>query len=760
MIDTQPFIDLGWHTVPLKGELKRLPNGKKTIPMFFKNWREQCRVTKVLEPAALGGAMTGPESGIIAIDCDNSTTYNIFKSLDPSYDFHFISLGKKDDKGVDQDSGTIIYKYTDALNDCFSLHNGSMSIDFYSSNGFIYLPTEANETKKPMDTVPELKEAPESVIALLRALKDGKRITPTEITQRNHRLNLAPMVHQFLITKQVNRALFKMLTPKNFRDSEAFLSKGYLHPNEVVDGRGSEYLSKVSAILGADASVNAELYCDAMIAINNLFDDPMPRTRLNATIIEPMINLSASIDGVTIWQEDENWDKETLWLATKAKNIVQIFYDDRRLMYYVVDISNETVTVFEHVAALVNHLQAIAVEPMSRAEVQAAVPNILAAAEPSKVFGFFEEEDSNRQLFNTFVSTKAYKVFKEPEEYEPYYKRPDITLKYIETLIPDPAMRMYLLGFLRRKLDTFDYSPVILYFLGVPGSGKDTFVNILERIIGEPSIDRPTAKVFLEKHNGWLLDKFFVQLDEYGDQLSLANRDEALGLLKAYTGKPRIQIRKMNTDGFSFDHNITFIMTANRNPLMLDQDDRRVALFSCPNKLEEQDWVYDAGGIETVIQALDSEVVDFCYYLSTELTNISARDYNIPPQSANKQKMTAAALADNKRIAYYLKTKNWEELRILMDTYGPPDILERADKDKLYEHHLIEMYDTMQDGEGNPKLAIRRAMDDAGFVKQRSSIRNKMTGSTELAYYYYVYGFRNILNVITEVEDDLSDPED
>jgi len=36
--DTAPFIELGWHTISLGGELKRLPNGKKTIPIFGKDW--------------------------------------------------------------------------------------------------------------------------------------------------------------------------------------------------------------------------------------------------------------------------------------------------------------------------------------------------------------------------------------------------------------------------------------------------------------------------------------------------------------------------------------------------------------------------------------------------------------------------------------------------------------------------------------------------------------------------------------------------
>lgn len=93
--DTAPFIELGWHTISLGGELKRLPNGKKTIPIFGKNWLEKALENMEYKPAPLGGAVTGKESGIIAIDCDNTVTYNLFKALDPDYKFHFISKGKK-----------------------------------------------------------------------------------------------------------------------------------------------------------------------------------------------------------------------------------------------------------------------------------------------------------------------------------------------------------------------------------------------------------------------------------------------------------------------------------------------------------------------------------------------------------------------------------------------------------------------------------------------------------------------------------------
>jgi len=56
----------------------------------------------------------------------------------------------------------------------------------------------------------------------------------------------------------------------------------------------------------------------------------------------------------------------------------------------------------------------------------------------------------------------------------------------------------------------------------------------------------------------------------------------------------------MRSDGFNYKHCISFIMTANNNPLPVEMDDRRFAFINTPNKLEAQPWVKDMGGISNV----------------------------------------------------------------------------------------------------------------------------------------------------------------
>jgi hypothetical protein len=87
------FINLGWHTVPLQGELIRKDDGTKTLPTFEKNWRKKYQEVRNEKSTKIGGAMTGAVSGILAIDCDNTVTHTLFKSLDPEYTFEFRSVG-------------------------------------------------------------------------------------------------------------------------------------------------------------------------------------------------------------------------------------------------------------------------------------------------------------------------------------------------------------------------------------------------------------------------------------------------------------------------------------------------------------------------------------------------------------------------------------------------------------------------------------------------------------------------------------------
>ncbi len=706
----EPFIKLGWNTVPLKGKLARLEDGKKTVPTFQKGWREHYQEETNTVKSKLGGTITGEVSGIIAIDCDNTDTYNMFRAMDPDYDFVFISKGKG------YDAGTIIYKFEPELSTSFSLNDDRIALDVYSNNGFVYLPTEANETKVPLTTLPDIKEMPATVKLILQQLHDLKN-APQGITETAANITtgncLAPLVEQFAKDGEYMQGLFRIITPKDFRSEADYVKNGHLHPAKVPQGRGSEYLSKISAILGKDQSVGIDLYVSAMHAINELWDDPMDGDKLDLTILDPMITGNASIDGVPLWQYNEDWQKHRLVLQTKRQSNVELGFDDKRNGYYCVDVLNEHVKHFGADSELQSYVDAVAVNTIKKAVLKQSLPIINVVSAPHRSFGFHLDDDPNIKTLNTFIQTPELNILNNPEDYKEHYRRPEATLNYFRSLVPEEKMRNYLLSFTKRKLMTFEYSPVILYFMGVHGSGKDTYVGILEQIVGK--VARPTVKEFLEKNNAWLLDTYFVQLDEYGNQLTrISDKEEALGKLKAYTGKAQVSIRAMRTDSYDYRHSATFIMTANKNPLMLEEGDRRIAFLPTPNKLDLEDWVQEMGGVYKAWNQIMSEIKDFCYYLATEIEMLDGKSYVSPPNSDAKLTLIADSMYASARLAFILKNKMWDYLKDLALEFNAKSLRTAINNKHITEDCLVELYDGLTDMNGDPR-ALTKAIRNAGI---------------------------------------------
>ena len=76
-------IEAGYYTVPLKGDIKRLPDKTKTVPIFEKGWNTKWTNALNKDTTDVGGIFTGFINKLVAIDCDNQETFDLFIALDP-----------------------------------------------------------------------------------------------------------------------------------------------------------------------------------------------------------------------------------------------------------------------------------------------------------------------------------------------------------------------------------------------------------------------------------------------------------------------------------------------------------------------------------------------------------------------------------------------------------------------------------------------------------------------------------------------------
>ena len=241
-----------------------------------------------------------------------------------------------------------------------------------------------------------------------------------------------------------------------------------------------------------------------------------------------------------------------------------------------------------------------------------------------------------------------------------------------------------------------------------------------------------------------MIDRFFIQLDEYGNKLTKhSERQEALGKIKAYTGSDEIQIRAMRQDGFNYKHRITFISTANSNPLPIENEDRRILYIKTPNKLSTQEWVINSGGIAHVYETIFTEIMDFCYFLATEVENLKLDDYVQPLETPDKDKLILDNMPAIEQIAYYVKNSNWDAIKELALECGITTFDETWEVNKLQDEKLQELYTVMTEGNGSPRVVVKM-MKDLGH----SRLHSTKHGSN--VFYYLINELHNYkINEVT-----------
>ena len=737
MNNISPFMDLGWYVVPLDGSIKRKKDGTKTTPIFKGKWKELYYDNPYEgEPSNLG-AVICDKSGIISVDCDDEATYQLFKSLDPKYDFAFVSKDKP------SGGASIIYKLPEDLKDtrAFRIHDSTMQLDFQTGPLLQFLPTTSNESKEDWKAetfadLPTLKEPPLKVVQLLNTISNlyqsSKSLTTssgdaTVYSTLKHYKHLAPFLDGFLSTQQFNDELFRILTPKSLQGSVQYMRERTLHPNNVPDGKGNEYITCVAGVLVCDASVSPSLFKKFMIHLNTMWDRPYSREAITK-IIEYQVNRK-------LWVYDEDWKDRVSLILTEYNTLVKVFYDPITRLYYTVD-SVYGMSVFNNVDTIPKHLNSI-VEGTRRyktPEIYNYLEKRQIIVSAKEAFGdsMPDDDDAGRLVkHNVFQRSKAYAVLLEPELYKEEFegKVPHTTIAFFKHLIPDDDTREYVIRFILTKLRTMNFSEVILYFLGKTGAGKNLFVDWLAKITENKAntstdyqmVVEVDLENFLSKYNLWIVNALFANLDEYGEKTQGSFEDrKVLAQLKSYTGKENIQLRTMNTDPQSTKHKCTFILTANENRLSPDLEDRRIVLIDTPDMLSRAKFVVDAGGKSQAIETMFNEVELWCYYWATNYKELSADAYRTPPVSKFKQDLILSHLPPSKKIAAIIADQN---LRMLVQIMDDNDMIKELTDDAphgaISKKTLVALFEVITEGTSARKPMLDRALRELDLEPSR-----------------------------------------
>ena len=738
--DLQPFIDLELFTVPLNGKsIHRNAKGKKEGYSFPNNWQRVHSEDQNNLATPIGGLLTG-KGGVIAIDCDDTATWELFRSLDPTNTAYFESVGKLDKDNKPLVCGTILYKHSNDAPASFRGTNG-YDLDYFNGTGMVFLPTQANKTKTAWQTDGdtlcnhlnepiEFKELPKAVITTLDLLQH--RPTPqTSVAHTTVNRKNKGFLGKILATTPLSKGeyhpiLTKILTPKEYR-SPKYIKQGHLHPNDIL-GSGHMYLFKIACAVASDNTVDKDMFIDLMDYINELWDEPMPSKQLNKTIVAPIVSGNqTNSSGEPYWSYDENWDNGAGYSVVEKRDnsLIEVFYDPTKMDYYLYDVGEETHLAIHKRPELVNHLKAIA-GGVDQKELDACIDNVLTYSEPTQNYGYF----NNDRDFNLFKASDALKIVNEPDLHKDRYETPIEFISFMEHFIPSGEQRNYLLRLIRTKLTTFKYSPVVPYIIGVQGSGKNTIMSVLQNIMGKAYVLTDVGgEQFLEKYNGWLMDKYFVQLNELGDTVTTAGeKKKAQGILKNYTGSREFECRRMQTEAFTYEQKAMFIMTANESPLTIEDTDRRLYYISTPNTFDYSPQCV-ASDPSTVHEAIMRQTNDIAYYLATEFKNLPNTDYVRAPIAEGKAEMIFNSLNSSTKIAWALDN---QEFDLLSEWLIDPTAVFNADTSagKIWLPNLAEAYAHHSTSE-DPLTVMKLAMKSRGFKMHFGSHR----GHTNTGYY-------------------------
>lgn len=794
------FKDLGFRTMPIGKpgfKLIRDEAGKKHIVdqngevvsfnlAMPSDWTNVYgKQAKDYPDTSLGGLICGElqnkqphEIEVIALDCDNDAAWKIVTSMDPEYKFSFTSINKP--------GGTVIYQLPDELREVtqFSLDANGLKLEYMTKrdsgpNAMIYLPTTANKTKAAIAKGAELDYPPQSLIVLLKTLKPTKLVASVQPELQSMSTSLpfnAPLVKQYVLearaAKQDNQVfgtisdspiaekIYSIFTPKEFRSASDYERQGWLHPNSeslIAVGPYSKYITGLSAIAGADQSISQELYVEFMQAINAQLDEPYASERYLIEIINPMILGKSKINNKPIWRFNESWDKDSHSITNQYGELLEYFASEAEANEFVeYNHSTTRLVRVKGVSSLLDRIYTVDNDAQQERPNKNLVKKLKLVEEIANVKyppGIFVD-NKGKTLLNATRPTQSLQILRNPEifktevnEHNLYVQAFNLFLAHLtnDCEASQKFMRQ-LLAYHGRYLNNI---PVIIYMVGVGGSGKSQFSNILEALFGTNVTRRPIARQMSSQFNDFLENCALLVLSETSDA-TIQDRKGLKSILKTVTGEKAIDIE---TKGKPLRSNVPLfalpLMLANDFWYEEDENDRR--LFTI-NPIQT---LHDSPNIVAFEQEHGLRLVDFIIegtlkgYIAKYLSQFCTPTLPEVPLTKDKLESSEAQRDIISALKSLVSRNQHIELFNLFYEYEISDFFTVMNSSKrgnnneikshIYVNHLIDLCIAMREDDHYPTTAeIKRQFKPLHWQSMQK--RHKRHATNNGATYYKKVG--------------------
>ncbi len=622
-----------WATISLPGtRLTRDPETKKKLlndsrDLHIPPWKDEKSLsTSLLIPQDRVTLIHTGKSQLTVLDFDSDlflTAVAINSALPASERCTLIS------ENIGKPGGHFYYRYSENALTAQMGPNGlkRSSLDTLIGSTLVFATNIPNETKKQIAQVATTDELIHMPL-IMQSLAIGHYVshgyqpanldnpTATAATANRHSSKLGIVAQQATRAPDDLLRLLGIITTAHWKhvlaDQQTDLPAN--HPDRLPDGESAHmYLVSLANVLRLDPSVDEETYMDLLFQINELFSSPLNLDRVGTIISADKRD----------FVYNPNWETDTLIFSTRQDELLEIFKLSRRgsVGFMIYNSTTSKLTYMDTSNAVGSWLMSEIGERLKKDQLDSQACAVELIAHPSQPFGHSPDGGT----FNTYQWNDSQSVFYQPAAYATRYARPDTTLRALESAI-GPQLHTHFLPFLRRKLMTWEHSPLFFVLHGVPHSFKS---GLFHGVLGPLTPHRNLAievETGTEKFNDWQVNKDFIFLDEAHHILS-ADLRRLIKVFNTVGGSETLSgIRAMHqsTSSEEYPNEMTFIIATNEEiKLTTEVGERRMVVFTSNTQLTTALGMPD----EEIRSRIRAEELDFAYYLSTQVTNLPLDQY-------------------------------------------------------------------------------------------------------------------------------------